>query len=149
MAEITCPFCQRRLHAPAGCAGLLVQCAECKHTFVAPRDSSPAGPVPGADDVLDAPEVFRRPLPPHRGALLLVGGLLSILLALGGLRHPFWPALALTVGAMTWMAACTDRRELRAGALNPHGAELVRAGWLLAILGTLLAAGILLYSFAG
>jgi hypothetical protein len=142
MAEITCPSCQRRLFAPSGCAGLLVQCAECQHIFAAPPDanaSATSWPALDADAEKEAPERFRRPLLPHRGALIFVGGLFSVIGLTGAPFHMLFVLLALASGVASWIAGSTDLRELRAGALDPRGAWLVRGGRLLAIVGTLAA----------
>jgi hypothetical protein len=81
MSALICPCCQRRLHAPEGCAGLLVQCAECRQTFTAPpgADTETKSLAEEADDATAAPERFERPVRGRRdlkqlGCLLGMAG---------------------------------------------------------------------------
>lgn len=82
MAEIPCPACRRALHAPEGCAGLPVECAECGHRFIAPPATGAPDAPAADDDTADAPERFRRPPQFSRGALAVSGGLVAVLAAL-------------------------------------------------------------------
>jgi len=140
MASIPCPCCQRLLDAPAGCAGLAVQCALCQHTFTAPAAApTPAALTPPPADEAEAPERFKRPLPGHRGGAVLAGGILSLLLLPGAAAHSLVALPALLLGGAAWRAGSADLRAQRAGLMDPRGAGLLRAGRWLGLAGALLA----------
>src|SRR5207247_466635 len=132
MAEITqCPSCQRKLQVPETLLGYDVQCPSCGATFVArlpgaaeayarraappvaePEYERPAAPYgreigPTYDD-------YGRPsrgryLTPHRGALILVFGILSFFVC------PFvFSICAIVMGN-------ADLLEMRAGRMDPEG----------------------------
>jgi hypothetical protein len=139
MAEITCPACARLLDAPEHCTGVLVQCSACRHTFTArepARAASPPPPIP--DDNADAPERFRRPLTPHRGAPLLTLSVTSLILLALALWHTLFALAALLLGTWSWLASANDLQAIHAGHMDSTGTRLLRAARRLALAAALL-----------
>lgn len=73
---------------------------------------------------------------PHRGGTVLTLGILGLL---GAAVFSFcWPILAinlfLTLAA--WLMGQSDLRAIQAGAMDPEGRGLTRAGYLLGVIGT-------------
>lgn len=61
-----------------------------------------------------------------RSGVILVLGILSLAV----------PALALPCGISAWVMASRDMKAMRAGAVDPSGRQLTRAGVILGIVGT-------------
>jgi hypothetical protein len=68
----------------------------------------------------------RRPLTPHRGALILIMGLLSIFV------------FAIPFGQIAWIMGNQDMREIRAGRMDPEGEGMTQVGRILGIISTIL-----------
>ena len=66
-------------------------------------------------------------LQPHRGALILILGILSLVPCGLGL-----------LGPIAWVMGSTDLKEVEAGRMDPDGEGPTRAGRICAILGTVL-----------
>jgi hypothetical protein len=64
-------------------------------------------------------------LQPHRGALILVLGILSLV-------------VCAPLGFFAWVMGNTDLREIRAGRMDPTGEGLVSAGRIIGIIGAVL-----------
>jgi hypothetical protein len=156
MSEIiSCPSCQRKLQVPPTLDRQDVQCPSCGATFVAhlPQPRPQRGwtggaaqpPAWGQGPIEDGglgPGLQRRDLAPHRGALILVLGLLGLV----GL--PIFSPFA-------WMMGNADVAEIRAGRMDPDGEGLTQAGRICGIIGTAFLAlltclcGLLFVSAAG
>ena len=162
MAEIvSCPSCQRKLQVPDNLSGQDVQCPTCSATFVAQTGTAPS-PTPSAAPAKESPRpperagrkdwdddgddygepqtghVRRRrrsDYEPHRGTMILVFGILSIVL--GG--------LGLIFGPMAWIMGNADLRAIRAGRMDPEGEGQTNAGRVCGIVGTLLHGCVLLF----
>lgn len=149
---IACSSCGRQLRIPDDLGGELVKCPTCGHTFTAPRD---AGPRPlsarpetdtyGLLPLSSSEERPRRPLDqererpskfemrhherpavtPHRGAMILVFGILGIVMC-GGF------------GPVAWILGQNDLVEIRGGRMDPAGERLTEAGRICGIIGTVL-----------
>src|SRR5712691_7445887 len=131
---IDCPSCSRKLQVPDELLGKAVKCPTCEHTFqstaVPPKKgtglvsgpqiklaqgSPETSPVPffgGEDDQEDnerpwsEPEQFqgRRDAEPHRGTLILVLGIVSIVAsALGGCFVGLGGLIGLPLGIAAWV----------------------------------------------
>ena len=151
---IACPECARKLRVPEDLLGKLVKCPTCSLTFTAelpappppaatPYDAAPpprtpddvAAPVrrrgrdDGDDDDDDYPRRRRRRVRrdalPHRGTLILILGILSIVIC-----GFFGPA--------AWVMGNNDLNEIRAGRMDPEGEGTTRAGQICGIIGTVL-----------
>lgn len=142
MADIiTCPQCQRQLRVPDELIGRAVKCPSCYQQFTAvaatpeplvpPRDERPdlsaARPVDEVDVVEEHGQVRRpvyRDAAPHRGALILTLGVLSLVCCGGFL-----------LGPIAWIMGNTDMREIRAGRMDPDGEGLTNAGRICGMVG--------------
>lgn len=151
---IHCPSCSRQLRVPEELAGNLVKCPGCGQTFTAsfaPGGSEeaakppaqppsvakpPAAPVPQAARPPEPPpwesgypgQAYRRDAEPHRGALILTFGILSLMLGLIG--APF--------GIAAWIMGQGDLRKMREHQMDPTGMGLTQAGWICGIIGSLM-----------
>lgn len=162
---INCPSCQRRLQVPDSLIGQDVQCPTCGATFVAAVGGRVAAPVERLPEEKPALELApeeprerprrsrpdddygdyddedyyrrrrRRDLAPHRGAVILTLGILSIVLS----------CLGIIFGPIAWAMGSTDLSEIRAGRMDPDGEGITNAGRICGIIGTILqSVGILL-----
>jgi hypothetical protein len=77
----------------------------------------------------------RRDAEPHRGALLLVLGILSIVLAWTW----FVSFVGLGCGIAAWTMGYKDLRRIDAGMMDPEGRGLAQAGFVCGIIGTILS----------
>src|SRR5262249_29114936 len=65
---------------------------------------------------------------PHRGTLILILGILSLV------------CCGLFTGIPAWIMGGGDLKEMRAGRMDPSGETLTKVGWILGIVGTVLSA---------
>jgi hypothetical protein len=146
MPEITCPACRRSLHAPHGCTGLPVECTACQHQFTAPAPrGADAEPEP-TDVAADAPELFRRPLPEHRGLAIGAAAVVALLLLFASLRLRPLAWLALALGAWAWAAASGDLQRMAAGQLARDGTGQTTAGRFVGLVAAAAALTVLVWS---
>jgi hypothetical protein len=151
---INCPGCRRKLQIPDTLVGHDVQCPTCSATFQATLDPTPAPPRPEPDPADYREEPFERPssrrrrrrydedndfdedrvrrrrrdVEPHRGSLVLVLGILSIVL----------PFVGIVLGPIAWILGSQDLSEIHAGRMDPEGEGSTSAGRICGIIGTIL-----------
>jgi hypothetical protein len=92
------------------------------------------------DDYDDYYDDIRRPRryeTPHRGAMILTFGILSVAICLLG------PIL----GPMAWVMGTNDLREMDAGRMDRSGEGITRAGQIIGIIGTILSIAVLFFYF--
>jgi hypothetical protein len=77
-------------------------------------------------------EPVRRDCEPHRGALVLSMGVLSLVML--SLCYPVGAVL----GLVAWVMGQSDLRKFRRGDMDPAGQGLTQAGWICGIIGTVL-----------
>ncbi len=79
-----------------------------------------------------SPSRYVRPahLAPHRGAVILVLGILGMVFGL--------LFLCPVLGIIAWILGSSDVREIRAGRMDPEGMGMTQAGWVLGIIATIL-----------
>jgi hypothetical protein len=78
----------------------------------------------------------RRDLAPHRGAVVLTLGILSIVIC------------GIILGPIAWALGSTDMKEIREGRMDPDGEGITNAGRICGIIGTFLhLAGMLCWFF--
>jgi len=65
---------------------------------------------------------------PHRGTLILVLGILSLV------------CCGLFTGIPAWVMGGNDLKAMKAGGMDPSGETLTKVGWILGIIGTALSA---------
>src|SRR5262245_2341924 len=156
MPEIVqCPQCNRKLRVPDDLLGKKVKCPTCGTMFVGevtggppppPAEEPPAPPprvtpkpaekrsgrrpAPVADDgdnPLAPPDGPRRDATPHRGTLILILGILSIVTGLG-----------IILGPIAWIMGSTDLKEIRAGRMDREGEGQTNGGMICGIVGTVM-----------
>jgi hypothetical protein len=137
---IHCPQCERTLRVPDDLWGRSVKCPACGTIFTAPLEA--AQPVSESPADVEEPartetyqeEIDQEPPPrprpqrrfdqkPHRGTLILVLGILSIVIC-GFL------------GPVAWIMGSSDLREIRAGRMDPEGEGTTNGGRICGIIGT-------------
>ena len=80
----------------------------------------------GPAEKVEAQPVTQQPLTPHRGTLILVLGILSIV-------------CCLICGIIAWVMANKDFKEMAAGRMDPSGRGTTKAGKICGIIGVILA----------
>jgi mannitol-specific phosphotransferase system IIBC component len=68
-----------------------------------------------------------QPMKPHRGAAVLVLGIIGIL-------------ICFICAIIAWVMGASDLKEMDQGIMDPEGRGLTQAGWILGIIGCSLAA---------
>ena len=136
--SVKCPTCGTIFTAPSeaaqGVSEVRAEDEEATPTEIYQDDNIKGGgerwvpgePPPGAYE--EAPQRPRRPrrlaLTPHRGTLILVLGILSILVC-GFL------------GPVAWIMGSSDLKEIRAGRMDSEGEGSTNAGRICGIIGTM------------
>jgi hypothetical protein len=157
---IHCPSCQRKLQVPETLIGQDVQCPSCGATFQAKGSPRPPLPQPAFEPARKEEPASERPdrrswlddeedidqdedqdravgrrsrmdVVPHRGTLILVLGILS--LVLGGLL-----GVGFALGPIAWIMGNNDLAFIRAGRMDPEGEGLTNAGRICGIISTVL-----------
>lgn len=153
MAEIVaCPKCKRQLQIPENYFGQLVQCPDCQHQFEAQPQTSavqstpPPAPPPKSesrpaaeragyeddrDDELDDVRISRERLrlEPHRGAIVLILGILAIC------------CIGMPVtGIIAWILGHMDLKKMDAGQMDPEGRGQTQTGKVLGMISVILMA---------
>jgi hypothetical protein len=92
-----------------------------------------------ADRLDDAPNRFiRRDVVPHRGNIILLLGILSLVGIGLGVCCPLLTAFGVGVGAGAWMMGNTDLRRIANGEMDPGGEGSTNAGRICGIIGVIL-----------
>jgi predicted Zn finger-like uncharacterized protein len=96
------------------------------------------------DDDDDAPRrgPVRRDCEPHRGVLILILGIVSLVLV--GVQAGICLPLPLITGLISWIMGGSDLRKMNAGQMDPEGRGMTLAGYICGIIGTALSTLILL-----
>jgi hypothetical protein len=131
---------------------ILFKCPTCEHTFQStaveepasvPSEPPEAAQAGGEQDqqLWEEPQRFqgRRDAEPHRGTLILVLGISSIvssatagcLMGVGGL-------IGLPLGIAAWVMGRRDLIKMRDQVMDDEGKELTKAGWICGIIGTIM-----------
>jgi predicted Zn finger-like uncharacterized protein len=155
---VSCPQCQRQLRVPDELLGHSVKCPSCGTTFTGATATAtapsppPAPPVytfaedqpapaqypkPEFDDYRgprrSEPPLLRRDAAPHRGTLILVFGILSLVVC------GFF-------GPVAWILGNNDLAEMRAGRMDREGEGMTQAGRICGMIASILMiAGCLCY----
>jgi predicted Zn finger-like uncharacterized protein len=133
---IYCPQCERKLRVPDELRGRSVKCPTCGTIFTAASETAQllselpadAEDPPARYQDESAEEIMLRrqgriDLTPHRGTLILVLGILSIVVC-GFL------------GPVAWIMGSNDLRQMRAGRMDPDGKGITNGGRICGIIGT-------------
>jgi predicted Zn finger-like uncharacterized protein len=159
--QISCPSCSRPLRVPDHLLGQLVKCPNCQQQFTAasaqairpaerpkpesepaPYRSQPVSelgrPMPPRpddfeddDDYDDRPRRRRRHYEPHRGTLILVLGIVSIIIMVN-------LGLGFVTGIPAWVMGNADMKKIKAGVMDPAGAGQTNAGRIMGVVVTIL-----------
>lgn len=78
---------------------------------------------------------IRRDSEPHRGTMVLVFGILSIVLG----TTVFLSLVALPMGIAAWVMGGRDLRKMRMNQMDPQGEGMTQAGWICGIIGTIIS----------
>jgi hypothetical protein len=119
-----CPFCGKEI------AEFAVQCRFCGE-HLADEDERPWEQPYRRRGV-------RRDCEPHRGVLVLVFGILSLVV----------PYVGVVLGVVAWVMGHKDLKKMAAGSMDPEGRGLTLAGKVCGIVGTLLQGLMLLFVLA-
>jgi len=76
---------------------------------------------------------------PHRGTLVFVLGLISLLLSLLGCILCITSPISFGLGLTAWLLANPDVNEMHSGAMDPTGLGMTNAGRVLGIIGVVLS----------
>jgi predicted Zn finger-like uncharacterized protein len=139
---VSCPHCQRQLNVPDNLLGKNVKCPSCQNTFTA----TAGGAGGGAESAAETP---RRSASgegaagagasggtrPHRGVLILILGIASILVNCCGFT--FWIAW-ITGGIGLWLGGA-DLKAMDRGEMDPAGRGMTKIGWICSIVGLVLS----------
>jgi predicted Zn finger-like uncharacterized protein len=137
---IYCPQCERQLRVPDELRGRSVKCPTCGTIFTAPTETPrPLDEFCADEDEPNATATYQQDesdgeapprtrqrridLKPHRGTLILVLGIFSIVFC-GFL------------GPVAWIMGGNDLRQMRAGRMDPEGEGLTNGGRICGIIGT-------------
>jgi len=150
---IGCPSCRRLLQVPDELKGQSVRCPSCGNVFTAGTESPPPVAPPPLEEttVQNEPERPRRrrtereddyddddddyprrrrrrrlDFEPHRGATILVFGILAFFIC------------GIIFGPIAWAMGSSDLGKIRAGTMDPEGEGMTRAGMICGIIATCL-----------
>lgn len=127
-----CPGCGKMLHADST---RCFSCGERLSPWGGPRsvrygeeDEDGHGYLP-----------TRRDCEPHRGTTILVLGILSLVSLMLAFCLPVVTSLVgVVLGAIAWWMAQADLSKMKLGTMDPDGKGTTQAGWICAIIGTLI-----------
>jgi hypothetical protein len=164
---VDCPSCGRKLKVPDSLAGQPVKCPSCQATFSGAGNGAAAPPAPPQEDLpeprprppvdedredeedrpWEQPGEIRRDSEPHRGPLLLILGIVSIVLGVFSIMFfcciPVIGIVGLVgapLGIVAWVLGQRDLRSMAANRMDARGKGLTHAGWVCGIVGTIVSA---------
>jgi hypothetical protein len=170
---IPCPSCSEQVRVPDELFGKWVKCPRCGQEFAAPASnipqaivtppplpSDPSSSVPKQSADFD-PEVEddrpwedsrlrhgRMDAEPHRGTLILVLGIVSVVSFGGALCWGLGSLIGLPLGIAAWVMGHKDLQKIRSNQMDREGEGLTLAGRVLGIVGTVLGGLGLLFLLA-
>ena len=156
--EFSCGQCQSILRVPQEHAGKQARCPQCDFINTIPLATNTANEppgqgepkgqrpenqstaylsktpaTPGPSNPYDPPNASQGTtqwVEPHRGSIILVLGILSVVS-----NCCFLP------GIIAWSMGSTDLSKIAAGKMDPSGEQLTRIGMILGIIGTCIGIG--------
>jgi hypothetical protein len=135
MTELTCIKCGRYFQAGKLDQGQTLECPTCGALQDATPDRYDAPVSEGPREVGE----IRRDLEPHRGPLIMVLGIVSLVM-LG-----FLPPLGIPFGIAAWVMGRGDLKKIRAGVIDPDGESKTNAGRLCGLVGTIISTSMTLF----
>lgn len=142
---VACPSCGGKLRIADVLLGQRVRCPACNQTFHSAAEPPPAeprrSPSRWGDEISsewDIPDLRlrmpRRDAEPHRGTLVLVLGILSLVTVMMYFLSP----IGLIMGLFAWIMGQKDMRKIKSGHMDEEGRGTTQAGWICGIIGTVL-----------
>jgi hypothetical protein len=126
-----CPHCHEQIDVMA------TRCRFC-------GQSVDSGSLSGADFVSPfGPGGYRRDWQPHRGTLVLVLGILSLVFSLAGIVC-YGYFVGFPLGLTAWILGHSDLGKMARNEMDPAGRNNTQAGMICGIIGTVLSALVLL-----
>ena len=118
-----CPYCAEPVATTAD------RCPHCGEDLSADDE----------DEVAYHRRYIRRDVEPHRGTLVLILGICSIVAAVGVIVcAPVFNGAGMIVGVIAWVMGQRDLARISEGVMDPAGEGSTRGGWICAIIGTCL-----------
>jgi predicted Zn finger-like uncharacterized protein len=167
MSEIIlhCPHCQQLLRVTDELIGRPVRCPACSSTFSVAAGGEEPQVIPVAGESFQAPrplpdrtadeeeeerpweEQGRRDAEPHRGTLILVLGIVSVVLStLAFCSAGLAGLIGSPLGIVAWVMGRRDLRKMREGRMDREGNGFTQAGLICGIIGSILGSlGILCF----
>jgi predicted Zn finger-like uncharacterized protein len=118
-----CPGCRESIPIEAR------RCRHCGETFGSEDDADDQRPGRRFG------QGVRRDSEPHRGTMVLVFGILSIVLGMMWFLSP----IALPMGIAAWIMGNKDLQKMRNNQMDPQGMGTTQAGWICGIIGTIIS----------
>ena len=89
-------------------------------------------------------ELPRRDSEPHRGSLILVLGIISLVFVFLSMCYGLGVLVGLPLGITAWVLGNGDLRKIKNNEMDPEGLGMTQAGWICGIIGTILHSLVLL-----
>jgi len=86
----------------------------------------------------------RRDTEPHRGVLVLVLGIISLVFVLFSMCYGLGILVGLPLGVTAWILGTGDLRKIKNQQMDEEGLGMTQAGWICGIIGTILHSLVLL-----
>lgn len=133
--DLTCGKCGRYFQVASLDAGSILECPACGtiHEPVTPPTPPDADPSP-EDDLGQ-----RRDLAPHRGQLVMVLGIVSLVMI------GFIAPLGIPFGIAAWIMGHGDLKKIKKKEMDPEGESKTNAGRICGMVGTIISAAISLF----
>jgi predicted Zn finger-like uncharacterized protein len=119
---VPCPGCDKLIERGVG---------RCPYCGVVPEDYEEEDDRPWEERRFRG----RRDAEPHRGVLIMVLGIVSIVLV----ATIFLGFLGIPLGIAAWVMGQKDLRKMRDNVMDDEGMGLTQAGWVCGIIGTILS----------
>ena len=135
--DLTCAKCGRYFQVASLDSGNALECPTCGtlHEPVAPPPPRQADPTPA--DALGQ----RRDLEPHRGPLIMVLGIVSLVLVAAG---PL-VVVGIPFGIVAWVMGTKDLKKIQSGVMDPEDQSKTNAGRICGKVGAIIASVITLF----
>jgi hypothetical protein len=90
------------------------------------------------------PYYRRRDTEPHRGVMVLVFGIISLVCVLANLCYGLGILVGIPLGIVAWVMGHGDLRKIKNHEMDDEGLGMTQAGWICGIIGTILNTLVLL-----
>jgi hypothetical protein len=132
--DLTCAKCGRYFQVAALDNGQVLECPACG-TLHEPAALQKRPPEASPETM---PEL-RRDLEPHRGPLIMVLGIVSLVMI------GFLPPVGIPFGIVAWVMGHKDLKKIKKKEMDPDGESKTNAGRLCGLVGTLISTVVTLF----